>query len=238
MRIRTIQVTNQAATVSPEEALLWTIACADQVRNEFAEAWGFVPPTVSYSPDGSVDPGAFHVLIVDDATQAGLLGYHDEDQEGKPRAFVFAKTIREFGEEPSVTLSHEILELVLDPTCSLWHQAPDGKLRALEACDAVQGDSYVKRVGDTDVRVSNWVSPNYFDATPIAGEPFDYMGKLSRPCPALAPNGYDIVLDTKGFPTQEFAERFASLLPWKKEIKSRSGSRTSRRVSSRDAGER
>jgi hypothetical protein len=233
MRLQKIQVTNQAATVSPEEALLWTLACAEQVRNEFAAAWGFIPPTVSFSPDGSVDPGAFHVLIVDDATQAGLLGFHDEDDEGKPRAFVFAKTARDFGEEPSVTLSHEILEMVLDPTCSLWHQAPDGKLRALEAADAVQGDSYVKRVGDTDVRVSNFVTAAYFDTTPIPGESFDYMGKLTRPCPAMSPGGYDIVLDTKGFPTQEFASAFESLLPWKRKIKERSGSRTSRRTAKR-----
>jgi hypothetical protein len=185
MRIRTIQVTNQAATVAPEEALLWTIACADQVRNEFAAAWGFVPPTVSFSGDGTVDPGSFHVLIIDDATQAGLLGYHDEDDEGKPRAFVFAKTIREFGEEPSVTLSHEILEMVLDPTCSLWHQAPDGNMRALEACDACQSAFYIKRVGDTDVLVSDFVTPAYFDTTPIAGEPFDHLDKLLGPCPSL-----------------------------------------------------
>jgi hypothetical protein len=233
MRIRTIQVTNQAATVSPEEALLWTLACADQVRNEFAAAWGFIPPTVSFSGDGTVDTGAFHVLIVDDATQAGLLGFHDEDQEGKPRAFVFAKTIREFGEEPSVTLSHEILELVLDPTCTLWHQAPDGKLRALEACDACQSASYPKRVGDVDVLVSDFVTPNYFDATPIDGERFDHLGKLSGPCPALLSGGYDIVVDTNGVPTQEFASAFESLLPWKRKIKERSGSRTSRRTAKR-----
>jgi hypothetical protein len=228
-----IQVTNQAATVSPEEALLWTIACADQVRNEFSAAWEKLPPVVEFSGDGTIDPGAYHVLILDDATQAGALGWHDTDGEGKPRAFVFAKTARENGEEPSVTLSHEILEMVLDPSCTLWNQAADGKMRALEAADAVQSASYVKRVGDTDVLVSDFVCPNYFTDPPIAGLPFDHMGKLSGPCPSLLSGGYDIVVDTNGFPTQEFAERFAAILPWKRAIKARSGSRTSRRTAAR-----
>lgn len=224
-----IQVTNQASSVSMEEALLWTTACAAQVREEFSREWERVPPTIEFSGDGSVDPNAYHVAILDTADQAGAFGYHDNDEQGKPRAFVFAKTTRDAGEEPSVTLSHEILELVLDPSCTLWTQTSDGNMRALEACDAVQSASYAKRVGDTDVLVSDFLCPNYFSMTPIAGLPFDYLGKLDGPAPARLSGGYDIVAVTTGTISQEFSKLFALLPGWKQKLKERSSSRTKRR---------
>lgn len=225
-----IQVTNDSTVVSMEDAAAWTTACAMQLRDDFCPMWERTPPIVEFSGDGKVDPSAYHVAIVDDTPQADALGYHDNDEQGKPRAFIFAKTTKDAGEDPAVTLSHEILEMTLDPSCSLWTQAGDGNMRAYEACDAVQDTSYPKHVGDVVVAVSNFLCPNYFTLTPIHGLPFDFLGKLTAPAPARTVGGYDIVQATQGEPTQEFRKHFALLPEWKRNLKERTSSRTSRRV--------
>jgi hypothetical protein len=225
-----IQIQNKSTAVGPAEFLSMVTACADQLRNEFSVAWDKVSPVVEACLDGVEDASAYQMLITDTSTEPGALGFHDNDVQGKPRGFVFAKTTIENGGKVSVTLSHELMEMVLDPSCSLWHQTPDGNLRALEACDAVENDEYPKTVGDETVYLSNFLTPAYFMDTPI-GTPTDYLDKLNRQvAPARTPGGYDIVLDSAGQPSQEFSRHMASLSPAKAAMKAHTGSRTSRRT--------
>lgn len=96
---------------------------------------------------------------VDDA-----LGYHDENNRGIPYGFVFTKLSKELGENWTVTLSHEALELIGDPENNLLVQGPhpeDPKRTVFhwfEMCDAVQEDTYTI----DGIEVSNFVLPLYF----------------------------------------------------------------------------
>lgn len=216
-----IQVVNHSTSVSMADALAMTAACAAQLREEFATAWEIVPPEVEFSGDGSEDPAAYIMAIFDTSTQPGAAGYHDTDAAGKPRGFVFADA-----GQVSVTLSHELCEMVKDPSCTLWSQTPDGNMRAFEMCDAVENDTYQKN----GIAVSNFVLPNYF-AAPAQPGPTDYLGKLNgQPAPARSPGGYDIVIDTAGQPSQEFSSHMATMPAAKLAAKSHPGARTARRI--------
>jgi len=95
---------------------------------------------------------------------SGALGYHTKNFSNVPYGFVYLDIASQYGEDWTVTLSHEVLELLADPTAvkSVNGPAPyDSQRRVsydLEVCDACQGDSYPI---DT-VNVSNFVGKAYF----------------------------------------------------------------------------
>ena len=111
---------------------------------------------------------------VDDA-----LGYHDANNRGIPFGFVFTELSKKLGENWTVTLSHEALELIADPEANLLVQGPhpeNPKLAVFhwyEMCDAVQEETY-----EIDgVEVSNFVLPLYFTGGDELGSRNDYLGR-------------------------------------------------------------
>ncbi|MBI3781042.1 MAG: hypothetical protein HY278_08315, partial [candidate division NC10 bacterium] len=95
---------------------------------------------------------------------AGALGYHDANNRGIPFGFIFTELSKKLGENWTVTLSHEALELIGDPEVNLLVQGPhplDPKKYVFhwyEMCDAVQAETY--RIDG--VEVSNFLLPLYF----------------------------------------------------------------------------
>lgn len=217
---------NKTTLVGPEKFLTWTAACARQLRNEFAEAYDLLPPTVEAAREEDIIPMAnlWEMSVWDNSTMPGAAGYHDIDATGKPRGFVFLDN-----PEPSVVFSHELCEMLKDPWCNAWVQTADGRFRAEEACDAVEGDSYPVMVGDEQVLVSNFVTPEYFAAVRTEGLKTDYLDKLGgKVAPALLPGGYDIVVGADGQVSQEFAAHMLALDPARRAAKGSPYSRTSR----------
>ena len=100
----------------------------------------------------------------------GTLGYHDKiPSTGMPYGYVFAKVAEDLGEAFSTTLSHEALELLLNPWVCNYAMGPDpeNKNRTvfhwMEACDAVQANSYeVKIKSGEKISVSDFLRPLYF----------------------------------------------------------------------------
>jgi hypothetical protein len=69
----------------------------------------------------------FEIVLLDDADAADALGYHDLDATGRPYARVFVDPILDNGgawlrgaTSVSATVSHEVCELVGDPTANHW----------------------------------------------------------------------------------------------------------------------
>ncbi|MGH7259010.1 MAG: hypothetical protein ACREIM_11565 [Nitrospiraceae bacterium] len=126
----------------------------------------------------------------------GALGYHDPNNRGIPYGFVFTELSAELGENWTVTLSHEALELLADPEANLLVQGPhpaDPNLVVFhwyEMCDAVQAETY--RV--LGVEVSNFVLPLYFTGGDELGGRNDYLGRVhggkTLTSFAINPGGY------------------------------------------------
>ena len=179
-----------------------------------------------------VPAGADLLVILDNADQAGDLGYHDETPDGKPYARAFVTPILDQGGKPlrtdmsvSACVSHEVCEWFGDPYVNLWADDGGRKEYAVELCDPVENDSY-----EIDhVAVSNFVTKRYFDHLAPKGSRFDYLKKLKKPY-SMTPGGY--LLIRHGTNVQE--KDGARYPNWKKEMKRFPASRTAKRLKQTD----
>lgn len=133
---------------------------------------------------------AWQIRILDDSDQQGALGYHDFTPGGRPISYVFAKTDADYGYSWSVTLSHELVEMIADPWISALMQVSDTAAYALELGDPVEADNLGYEItvkGHGPVLVSDFVLPNWF----VPGSPgqYDYKGHATKPLQIL-PGGY------------------------------------------------
>lgn len=130
----------------------------------------------------------------------GALGWHDDDPSQNIRIYsrVFVGDCMQFGLKWHTTLSHEVLELILDPDIRRVYRMPDGRLAAYEACDAVEADELAYDIDG--FAASDFVLPSYFSRN--LSPPFDLRGYLRHHCPGLTPGGYMSVTDFSGRWTQ------------------------------------
>jgi hypothetical protein len=105
------------------------------------------------------------------------------------------KIVRKDNEDVGSTISHELLELLADPTCNLsmlaaW-PARSNKIASVsyEVCDPVEDNSYVIRTKSGPVNVSNFILPAWFVRD--SKGPWDYLNKLNKHGPLkLTSGGY------------------------------------------------
>jgi len=186
----TVLIVNESTVVTDDDLIKITGAMQRQVSEDFAPIWG-IDAYVGYVHKGETpDPASWILGIFDDSDQAGALGYHDVTMAGLPLGKVFAKTDLMYGSSLSVTISHELLEMLGDPDVNLtvFVQETDsiGQIYAYENCDAVEDDSLGYQIDG--VQVSDFVYPSYFESFRTVG-PFDKRGHISKPFQIL-PNGY------------------------------------------------
>lgn len=197
-----------AVTVEPdcdikdEDAHAACVAVDVQAK-EFADSWGVeYTPVIYFSPDvltklDGEDLTAFttdaRLLTVQKKLDVpGALGYHDD-----VAGVIFARV--QAGPEWTVTLSHEVLEEIGDPTCDAYAPLGDGREQALEACDRVEGDSYLVH----GIPLSNYLLPAAFVQDSPA--PWDRLNVLTK-WDGMSGGGYMIVRDREGGVTDVFAE--------------------------------
>jgi hypothetical protein len=134
--------------------------------------------------------GAWAIVFLDDADQPGALAYHDLTPDGLPESKVFVKTTIDNGDLVSVSASHELVEMLVDPAINLMTTGPDPKtVYAYESADPVEALSF-KVEG---IPMSDFVYPSYFeDFHKPKSVRFDQMGKVTKPFQILS-GGYQIV---------------------------------------------
>ncbi len=174
---------------------------------ECAEAWGLPPtPVAFYSKEEGLPDGDVRIMsIVDDDGSSGTIGFHDN------WAGTISARVEAMGARTSIIISHEALEMLVNPNVNLWHTMPDGKrMTAREICDACESDTYIEPVsimGETrGIEVSNYLLPSWFD--PFGKFPFDRMSKLTAPF-TMDAGGYLIVRDDN----RNISNVFASGMP-------------------------
>jgi hypothetical protein len=194
----------------------------DHQLHDVAKAWG----AYVFDLVDDVRRSGWHVVLLDDADQAGALGYHDVTPDGAPYARVFVRDIVDnggdltlFGGSVSSVVSHEVCEMIGDPGANRWANDAAGTLWALELCDAVESDWYA--IDGT--AVSNFVWPAYFN--PFAEGPYDQMGLIAEPF-GIAPGGYAIKSEL-GKVTPIFGDDYPA---WKIAGKVAAGARTAARM--------
>src|SRR5262249_47539836 len=157
------------------------------VDKHVAPVWG--TPARLVRSKGFVK-GAWAMVFLDDADQPGALAYHDLTPDGLPQSKVFVKTTIENHDLVSMSASHELVEMLVDPAINLMTTGPDPKtIYAYESADPVEQLSYpVKGIAMTD-----FVYPSYFEGFHKPGSvQFDRLKKVNRPFQILS-GGYQII---------------------------------------------
>jgi len=134
--------------------------------------------------------GAWAIVFLDDANQPGALAYHDLTPDGLPESKVFVRTTLQNGDLVSVSASHELVEMLVDPAINLMTTGPDSKaVYAYESADPVEASSFPVK----GIPMSNFVYPSYFeDFHKPKSVKFDQMGKVTKPFQMLS-GGYQII---------------------------------------------
>ncbi|HLQ38618.1 MAG TPA: hypothetical protein VK348_12495 [Planctomycetota bacterium] len=146
--------------------------------------------------------GAWAIVFLDDADQPGALAYHDLTPDGLPQSKVFVRTTLQNGDLVSVSASHELVEMLVDPAINMMTTGPDPKVMyAYESADPVEALSFEVQ----GVEMSDFVHPAFFETFHRPGSVrFDHLGKVKRPFQILA-GGYQIV-----FKNGKWSQVFAS----------------------------
>jgi hypothetical protein len=134
--------------------------------------------------------GAWAMVFLDDADQPDALAYHDLTPDGLPEAKVFVKTTLADHELVSVSASHELVEMLVDPAINLMTTGPDPKvIYAYESADPVEALSF-----DVEgILMSDFVYPAYFEDFHKPGSvKFDHQEKVNKPFEILS-GGYQII---------------------------------------------
>jgi hypothetical protein len=226
-----IAILNQSTLVADTDVATMTEAIATQVQLDAAPIWDRAPAAVVFYTDPATVPATAHGIAIVDTIQdqpKGVQGFHTEDQGGQLWGVVAAKPELDNGGQVttgdwsvSSTLSHEVLEMFIDPNCNLWANDGKGSVYSLEVCDPVEAPTYTV----SGVSVANFVTPSWFDPLAPATAQFDKLGQLSAAFSIL--NGGYIVYETAGKEHQEFGTEFPN---WRKEMKTGPLARTRRRV--------
>lgn len=200
---------------------LMVSALQKYITNCFAPIWG-TPATIV--PVDNLIPDSWGLLFIDDADVANALGYHDLTPEGYPLSKVFVRVLEQSGESVSVTASHEIAEMLVDPGINMWFSDNTGRLWAGETADAVEEQDF----NIDGYRMSNFVYPAYFEPFRAPkSRKFDFMGNVTSPFEIMH-GGYSIVINPDGKMTQLFGSQ-AKMEKFEKE--DRRGHRTEYRQS-------
>jgi hypothetical protein len=132
------------------------------------------------APGDDVPPDTWPVKIIDSLPDAG--GVH-LDNQGKP----YAEAVN--GPQLSVAISHELLEMLVDPWGDRFTQAPD-----IDPNYPDRQVFYLVEVGDPcqvfsypidGVQVSDFILPSFYDRN--APLPVDHFSALTGPLPLKVP---------------------------------------------------
>jgi len=183
----TIAVFNKAKTPLGVDLDKLIKALQVYVDKHVVPVWG-TPAKLVKTTD--FQPGAWAIVFLDDADSPGALAYHDLTPDGLPQSKVFVKTTVDAGELVSVSTSHELVEMLVDPAINLMTTGPDAKaVYAYESADPVESETFPVN----GIPMSDFVYPAYFEAFHAPGSvKFDHLGKVSKPFEVLK-GGYQIV---------------------------------------------
>jgi hypothetical protein len=192
-------------------------AIQTQLKNEFLKYWA-VTAKLYYCPPGVTPPkDMWHMYLLDTSDIAGALGYHDANSQGIPQGKVFIGTVKKSKASWTVTLSHEIMEALVDPwgMTNFFQDYTSGmrRLVAMECCDPVEADKYGYKIND--ILVSNFVTPYWYhpfdDVAELDGNiKYDYKGLLNqsfKTLPGCHQSYYYISGAPKGTPINSWSSK-------------------------------
>jgi hypothetical protein len=198
--IPTIACFNQATTALGVDLDALIAAMQEYIAQYVAPVWG-TPATLVKTTN--FQAGAWAMVFLDNADQPGALAYHDLTPDGLPIAKVFVKTTLDDNQLVSVSASHELVEMLVDPAINMMTSGPDPKtMYAYESADPVEESNFPVK----GIAMSDFVYPAYFETfrKPKSVQ-FDQMSQVTQPFQLLK-GGYQIIFKSGKY-TQVFGSK-------------------------------
>jgi hypothetical protein len=157
------------------------------VDNYVAPVWGTPAKLVKTR---SIKKNAWAIVFLDNADAPNALAYHDLTPDGLPISKVFVKTTLDNKDLVSVSASHELVEMLVDPAINLMTTGPDPRLMyAYESADPVEALSFPIN----GIPMTDFVYPAYFETFHKPGSvKFDHLDEVKKPFHILT-GGYQII---------------------------------------------
>ena len=180
MTLPVIAITNASTCLSDAEVAAAIPVLQRQVTIDFRAYWEVDCQLTLLPRNEPLVEGWWQISVLDNPDQAGALGYHELSSRGTPLGKVFAGLDLQSGGSWTVTLSHELLEMLADPWINWCAQGSDGKIYALEVCDAVEADGLGYEIDG--VLVSDFITPSWFE--PTQADRVDFKRRVRNPLAA------------------------------------------------------
>jgi len=186
-----IGLVSETPSIGFSELTRVSAALQKQVTRDLSQFWDIQGTVDAFSSLQDVPPGYWPVIVRDDIGQ-DTEGVHCDDT-GQPMALVTSDL------DWSVTASHEVLEMLVDPLGDTRIAGPsvngdDGRVEYLvEVADPVSGKWYLVN----GVKVSDFYTPHFFDPIQADGIRYSFMGNLKGPRQVLF-GGYVTWFDPVG----------------------------------------
>ena len=171
-------------------------ALSKQIQRDFAPIWHVRATIDAFLKLEDVPTDYWPIIVMQDVQEAA--GYH-EDKNGQPFAVV------QFGDQWSLTASHECLEMLADPfgrrmkAANLLEQAvqlgqkPSRVRYLVEVCDPGESAQFAYQING--ILVSDFYTPHFFDPVKASGVRYSYTGAIESPLMVLD-GGYISYEDT------------------------------------------
>lgn len=201
MKTRLINVENKTTpgVFSPSELKLLVEALHIQATQDFnTSPWvehGYCEPIeVSLISNNHPPVGSCNIILLDDLSVEGALGYHEDVEGGKiPVSYVGVKESREDDVSVTAVASHEMVEMAVDPFVEgneirTVKDTAINREYIVEIADPLEGCEYKVNNGQ---EVANFVWPRWFDMQQTRKQISQRIefGIVEHPF-KLAPNGY------------------------------------------------
>jgi hypothetical protein len=182
---RQIAVINESESLGPADIAKAVAAVQKQVATDLASVWT-VSAVVASFPSLDHMPLGYWPVVIRDEIGINEAGVHLSESGDKVFALVLFR-----GDRWTVSLSHEVLELLVDPFGTRFLPGPSVRDESetveylAEVCDPCQADDYAYPVNG-DQLVSDFLTPAYYHGD--AG-PYSFARNLKEPRQVL-PGGY------------------------------------------------
>lgn len=141
--------------------------------------------SVTLSSDTDFVSGKWGIVLIDNPFVANIMGCHELTPDGLPLGYVFIEPANNRKEPLTISLGHELAEMLIDPGLQMGAQSTDGRWYAYEICDPVEGTTFEAN----GFPLPNFVYPAYFESFRPKGYKFDYLDKLKLPF-SIVKGGY------------------------------------------------
>lgn len=179
------------------------IACFNRAKTPLGVEWDSLIAALQVYVDKHVAPvwgtparlvkskgfikGAWGMVFLERAGDKSTEGVHDLTPDGLPLSKVYVRTTLENKDLVSVSASHELVEMLVDPATNLMTSGPDpSAIYSYESADPVEEVTFKVN----GIPMSDFVYPAYFETFHKPGSVrFDHAKKVRRPFGMLA-GGY------------------------------------------------